>query len=100
MRLGWIGWGGSAILGLLLAASIVAAQQAAPAPAADTSATAYASEWPTYESPAGGDEHSIKRGPGFYLHSVKLLLVVLLFLAWARTTQWVSEDCEATTCRT
>ena len=35
------------------------------------------------------------RGPGFNLHLLKLLGVVLTFLAWTATTSWVNDDAHA-----
>jgi type II secretory ATPase GspE/PulE/Tfp pilus assembly ATPase PilB-like protein len=32
------------------------------------------------------------RGPGYYYHPFKLLLVVLVYLAWVRTCWWVNAD--------
>jgi general secretion pathway protein E len=40
---------------------------------------------------AGG---TFPRGPGFYFHPVKLILVVLVYFAWLRTCRWVHRDCE------
>ena len=47
--------------------------------------------WPTYPLPG---PHSITRGPGSYLSWWKLLLLWLLFLAWAKIVDWVSHDCQ------
>ena len=47
--------------------------------------------WPPYAFSA---EHTIDRGPGGYLSWIKLGLLWLLFLAWVKTTDWVSEDCQ------
>ncbi len=33
------------------------------------------------------------RGPGMYFHPAKLLLVLLIYLAWLRTCWWVNDDC-------
>ncbi len=33
------------------------------------------------------------RGAGMYYHPAKLLLVVLIYLAWLRTCWWVDDDC-------
>ena len=35
------------------------------------------------------------RGPGFYFSLVKLFLVLLVYLAWVRTTWWVDRDSRA-----
>lgn len=40
----------------------------------------------------GNLPHSIDRGPGFYLAAWKLLLLVLVFLLWVYTTDWISRD--------
>lgn len=34
------------------------------------------------------------RGPGFYLSVIKMAACWLLFLAWVKTTDWVSSDCQ------
>ena len=47
-------------------------------------------DWPEY--PAGGKANAITRGPGGYLSWWKLLLYILLFLLWVKTTDWVSRD--------
>ncbi len=39
-----------------------------------------------------GNDPSYSTSPGFYFHFWKLLLVVLLFLLWAKTSYWVDED--------
>ena len=36
--------------------------------------------------------NSIDRGPGFYLAAYKLFLIVLVFLLWVYTTDWISRD--------
>jgi type II secretory ATPase GspE/PulE/Tfp pilus assembly ATPase PilB-like protein len=47
--------------------------------------------WPAFPLPA---LHQIDRGPGGYLSWIKLLLLWVLFLAWVKTTDWVSQDCQ------
>jgi type II secretory ATPase GspE/PulE/Tfp pilus assembly ATPase PilB-like protein len=42
-------------------------------------------------APTGGD-NAIDRGPGFYLAGYKLFLLVLVFLLWVYTTDWISRD--------
>jgi type II secretory ATPase GspE/PulE/Tfp pilus assembly ATPase PilB-like protein len=34
------------------------------------------------------------RGPGFYFHPLKLAAVLLVYLAWVRTSWWVDHDCK------
>ena len=43
-------------------------------------------------TPPGGLQHSIDRGPGFYLAAWKLFLLVLVFWLWVYTTDWISRD--------
>jgi type II secretory ATPase GspE/PulE/Tfp pilus assembly ATPase PilB-like protein len=43
-------------------------------------------------TPSGSGEHAIDRGPGFYLAGYKLSLLVLVFLLWVYTTDWISRD--------
>ena len=45
---------------------------------------------PAYRPPGGGN--AIDRGPGFYLAGYKLFLLVLVFLLWVYTTDWISRD--------
>lgn len=40
----------------------------------------------------GNLPNSIERGPGFYLAAYKLFLLVLVFLLWVYTTDWISRD--------
>ena len=47
---------------------------------------AMAQSWPD----SGGE---FSRGPGGYLSVIKILLSWFLFLAWVKTTDWVSQDC-------
>lgn len=53
--------------------------------------------WPNQSNyPKGaefGKNTANGRGPGFYLSLAKLGLVWLLFVAWVKTTDWVSQDC-------
>jgi type II secretory ATPase GspE/PulE/Tfp pilus assembly ATPase PilB-like protein len=48
-------------------------------------------DWPPvrFKSP-----HVLERGPGFYLSWLKLTSLWGLFLIWAKTTDWVSQDCQ------
>ncbi len=34
------------------------------------------------------------RGPGFYLNLLKFLPVLLIYLLWVKTTDWVDDDCK------
>jgi type II secretory ATPase GspE/PulE/Tfp pilus assembly ATPase PilB-like protein len=35
------------------------------------------------------------RGPGYYFHPAKLIVVILIYFAWLRTCLWVHIDCRA-----
>ncbi|MEX0585977.1 MAG: ATPase, T2SS/T4P/T4SS family [Pirellulales bacterium] len=59
---------------------------AASAFAADTGSSTDANPWPTYAP------EELERGSGFYLSPTKILLCWLVFLAWVRTTDWISRD--------
>ena len=41
---------------------------------------------------AGPDPQHVTRGPGFYLNLFKFVPVVLIYLLWAWTTDWVEHD--------
>ncbi len=56
---------------------------AAPASAAD--ALALLAQSPLMNS---------QRGPGFYLNLFKFVPVVLIYLLWVKTTDWVDDDCK------
>ena len=55
---------------------------------------AQADTWP--EFPLGGDEGSneFSRGSGGYFSWIKLLGVLLIYLLWVKTTDWVNKDCQ------
>ena len=36
----------------------------------------------------------LPRGPGFYYHPAKVLILVAVYLAWVRTCWWVDHDCK------
>tara|TARA_R110002095_G_scaffold179193_3_gene156572 strand:+ start:31251 stop:33026 length:1776 start_codon:yes stop_codon:yes gene_type:complete len=56
-------------------------------------AVSNAGEYPPLPVPFyRGNDHRFASSQGFYLHFWKLLLVVLLFLLWAKTSYWVDED--------
>jgi type II secretory ATPase GspE/PulE/Tfp pilus assembly ATPase PilB-like protein len=38
--------------------------------------------------------HRFYRGPGFYHAWYKLLLIIVVFWFWVKTTDWISRDCE------
>jgi general secretion pathway protein E len=42
--------------------------------------------------PAFAQEGDFPRGPGFYFNSIKIVLLVLVYLAWVRTCWWVDRD--------
>lgn len=44
-------------------------------------------------SPVFAEEGSFPRGPGFYFHPAKLIVLVLIYFAWLRTCRWVHGDC-------
>jgi len=51
-----------------------------------------AAEWPPYKpAPMPGTDF---RGPGHYLGWIKILVCWSIFLAWVKTTDWVSIDCQ------
>ena len=35
---------------------------------------------------------SFPRGPGYYFHPAKLIVVLLIYFAWLRTCWWVHSD--------
>ena len=39
-------------------------------------------------------EGAFPRGPGMYFHPAKLILVLLVYFAWLRTSWWVHHDCQ------
>lgn len=91
-------------LGLVLAgvlAGTLTAQQPAPmgGAAAPAPAPAAPEAWPDFplkmKSDGRPDHTDMPRGPGFYFYTPKLILLVLVFLAWVKTTEWASVDCEA-----
>ncbi len=45
--------------------------------------------WPQYTTDTS---HNIVRGPGFYFAIWKLVLLVIPFLLWVKSTDWVSRD--------
>jgi len=51
-----------------------------------------AEEWPAF-TPAPTPPAAF-RGPGFYLSWIKILACWCVFLAWVKTTDWVSIDCQ------
>ena len=51
----------------------------------------WASSWPDHPE-VDPIKHTIKRGPSGYLSFVKITLCLILFLAWVKTTDWVSRD--------
>ena len=59
--------------------------------AADLMATsAWAqTKWPDYPLP---NDHSFTRGPGLYFSVWKLIALLVLYLLWVKTTDWVSRD--------
>src|SRR6476620_8373989 len=105
-----VGRGGIALVvrsltlaGILVAVIFLAipssrAQEPQPTPPAggENAETPDTSGWPTYPLPTAkqfGKDHSVGRGPGFYLNFFKLGLVWALFVLWVKTTDWVSQDC-------
>ncbi len=50
--------------------------------------------WPDGHPDVDPTANSIVRGPGFYLSWPKLLTLWLVFLAWIKTTDWISQDCQ------
>ena len=56
-------------------------------------AWAQGSEWPEFPFD-GGNQNAIPRGPGGYLSWLKLLPILLLYLLWVKTTDWVNRDCQ------
>ncbi|MGI9519318.1 MAG: ATPase, T2SS/T4P/T4SS family [Pirellulaceae bacterium] len=48
------------------------------------------SDWPPY--PSAGGEHDIVRGAGGYFSWIKLLLIVVIFLAWVKAADWINRD--------
>lgn len=62
----------------------------------DSEAVVKNSAWPEYQDAQGAPlppATQFKRGPGFYLSIVKILLSWALFALWVKTTDWVSQDC-------
>ena len=48
--------------------------------------------WSALAEPAWAAEASFPRGPGFYYHPVKVLLLLLLYFSWVATCGWVDRD--------
>lgn len=46
-------------------------------------------------NPVFADEALFPRGGGMYFHPAKLILVLLVYFAWLRTSWWVHRDCQA-----
>ncbi|HEY7155202.1 MAG TPA: ATPase, T2SS/T4P/T4SS family, partial [Gemmataceae bacterium] len=46
-------------------------------------------------NPVFAAETVVPRGPGFYFHPAKLLLLLAVYFAWARTCWWVHSDCQS-----
>jgi general secretion pathway protein E len=44
-------------------------------------------------SPLVAAEGPFPRGPGYYFHPAKIIVLVLLYFAWLRTCRWVNSDC-------
>jgi type II secretory ATPase GspE/PulE/Tfp pilus assembly ATPase PilB-like protein len=88
-------WGKLILRGMFLVVVLTAAECAwaqvagenpAPAPAAD--------KWPNFTLPP--NPAAFPHGPGFYISIWKLVLVILLFLLWVKTTDWVGQDTNRT----
>jgi general secretion pathway protein E len=45
-------------------------------------------------NPVFAAEASFPRGAGMYFHPAKLILVLLVYFAWLRTSWWVHRDCQ------
>jgi type II secretory ATPase GspE/PulE/Tfp pilus assembly ATPase PilB-like protein len=45
--------------------------------------------------PSLADAATFPRGPGFYYHPLKFLLVLIVYFCWLRTAWWVALDCRA-----
>ncbi len=61
---------------------------------ANTRLFAQAGAWPEYPLNTTGDPHALERGPGGYLSPIKLGLLLLVYLLWIKTTDWVNRDCQ------
>ena len=48
--------------------------------------------WPAYPTPSGTGPHGIDRGPGFYFAWYKILLCIIPYLFWVKTTDWLNQD--------
>jgi general secretion pathway protein E len=44
-------------------------------------------------NPVFAEEGGFPRGPGFYFHPAKLILLLLVYFAWLWTCRWVHSDC-------
>jgi type II secretory ATPase GspE/PulE/Tfp pilus assembly ATPase PilB-like protein len=53
---------------------------------------AWAADWPPFKPDPAPKTNF--RGPGFYFNWVKILAFWGIFLAWVKTTDWVSIDCQ------
>jgi type II secretory ATPase GspE/PulE/Tfp pilus assembly ATPase PilB-like protein len=49
--------------------------------------------WPAYSS-GQADPHAIVRGQGFYLAIYKLVLLLIPFWLWVKSTDWIARDTE------
>jgi type II secretory ATPase GspE/PulE/Tfp pilus assembly ATPase PilB-like protein len=86
----------AALLGSISHAPLAAQEPANPQENQAAAKTVDSSGWPNYPLPSPtqfGSDHEHGRGPGFYLSLLKFAGVWLLFLAWVKTTDWVSQDC-------
>ncbi len=63
--------------------------------------TSSAGEYPPLPGPFfRGNDPRFNNSQGFYFHFWKLLIVILLFLLWAKTSFWVDEDSRGLKCNT
>ncbi len=74
---------GIILIAFLAIADCAWAQAVTPAPAVPDT-------WPAYTIEQNW------RGPGHYLSTLKLVLVIALFLLWVKTTDWVGQDTNRT----
>src|SRR5690349_2379701 len=90
-------WGKLILGGIFLVAVLAAADCAwaqagganpAPAPAVDN--------WKTDNFTLPPSPKAFPYGPGYYISIWKLVLVIILFLFWVKTTDWVGQDTNRT----
>ncbi|MCC7083819.1 MAG: Flp pilus assembly complex ATPase component TadA [Pirellulales bacterium] len=88
-------WGKLILGGAFLTASLMAVDGAwAQVPPSPDQPAAAPDRWPNFSLPPSPT--AFPHGPGHYLSTLKLVLVIALFLLWVKTTDWVGQDTNRT----